>query len=268
VIPVLSPEGERMIARLAADRALLAFDYDGTLAPIVADRERAEMRPSTRALLRVAAVLFPCAVVSGRARADVAARVASAPLVAVVGNHGAEVDGAPAEPLLRARIEAWAVALRGALRHVPGVDVEAKGLSLAVHHRAAGAAPDDVARIAALAATLPGARVFGGDGVVNVTLADAPTKGSAVEALASRERAGTVLFVGDDVTDEDAFRSPAVTFGVRVGASRRSRAGWYLEDQLEIDALLRALVAARRRHAGVGEPIPRRTAPSEPGESP
>jgi trehalose 6-phosphate phosphatase len=268
VIAVFSSEGERMIARLAEDRALLAFDYDGTLAPIVADRERAEMRPSTRALLRVAAVHFPCAVISGRARADVAARVASAPLVAVVGNHGAEADGAPAEPLVRARIQAWAAALRGALRHVPGVDVEAKGLSVAVHHRAANAGPAEVQRIAALAATLPGARVFGGDGVVNVTPADAPTKGGALEALASRERAGSVLFVGDDVTDEDAFRSQAVTFAVRVGASRRSFARWFVEDQLQVDALLRAIVAARRRHAGVGEPMPQRSDRLEPGESP
>ncbi len=89
-IPVLSPAAAPAIAAAARARALLALDFDGTLAPIVADRREARMRDATRALLRAAAVLYPCAVVSGRARADVAARVADAPLLAVVGSHGAE----------------------------------------------------------------------------------------------------------------------------------------------------------------------------------
>ena len=87
--------------------------------------------------------------------------------------------------------------------------------------------------------------MFGGNGVVNVTPLDAPTKGGAIEALATRESSGTVLFVGDDVTDEDAFQSRAVTFAVRIGSSEHTSARWFLEDQLQIDALLRALVAAR-----------------------
>jgi trehalose 6-phosphate phosphatase len=62
---ILSRDHEGMLARLAGARALLAFDFDGTLAPIVADRHRAVMRQRTRSLLATAAKLYPCAVISG-----------------------------------------------------------------------------------------------------------------------------------------------------------------------------------------------------------
>ena len=75
MIPILSGEGDDILDQIAAARALLAFDYDGTLAPYTDERTAAGMRPETRTLLRTVALLYPCAVVSGRARADVAARV-------------------------------------------------------------------------------------------------------------------------------------------------------------------------------------------------
>lgn len=263
--PVLSRQGQEVIARLAADRALLAFDYDGTLAPIVADRERAEMRPATRELLRALASTFPCAVISGRERADLAARVAGLPLVAVVGNHGAEPEGARPLPGARARVEGWTAMLRAGLSHLPAVEVEAKGLSVAVHHRAASPSPAELARIRTLAGALPGARVFEGEAAVNVALAESPTKAGALEALARAQNTGTVLYVGDDVDDEDAFRSKAVTFGVRVGRSERSAARWFVESQPEVDDLLRAVAAARAPHARGEEGWRQLTALLEPG---
>jgi trehalose 6-phosphate phosphatase len=253
VIPVLSPEGDALIAEAAREPALLVFDFDGTLAPIVADPARAALRPVTHGLLRLAALLFPAAVVSGRDRSDVVHRVASAALVEVVGNHGAEGGTTPAAPTMRARVRAWSAALESALRGIPGVSVEPKSLSVAIHHRGAGLARDQVERIAALAGSLPGSRVFGGHDVVNVVPSDAPTKGDAVEDIARRHGRGTVLFLGDDVTDEDAFRSPVVTFPIRVGRSEHSAARWFVDDQLQVDALLRALVRARARQDGLGD---------------
>jgi trehalose-6-phosphatase len=90
-----------VVEDVARNRTLLAFDFDGTLAPIVNVREKAFLRDGTRALLRAASLLYPCAVISGRERSDVAFRVDRIPLLAIVGNHGAEPGFVPDEEAFR-----------------------------------------------------------------------------------------------------------------------------------------------------------------------
>jgi Trehalose-phosphatase len=75
---------------LANGRTLLCFDFDGTLAPIVTDRNGARMRPRTARLFRDACLVFPCAVISGRSRDDVAPRLGDVAVRYVVGDHGAD----------------------------------------------------------------------------------------------------------------------------------------------------------------------------------
>lgn len=249
--PLAAEAGARAVAALARGRALVALDYDGTLAPIVVDRERAAMRARTAALLAQVAARYPTAVVSGRARADVAARVDGLGVRWVIGNHGLE----PGPPARLRRFEAEAgqarVLLEAALSAEAGIDVEDKRYSLAVHYRRARDKGAARAAIAAAVAALPMAvrRVPGKD-VVNVVPAGAPDKGDAVQRLSATARADRVLYVGDDDTDEDVFAHPAGRLSVRIGRSRRSRARWYLRDQGEIDGLLAALVAARERAGG------------------
>jgi trehalose 6-phosphate phosphatase len=237
---------------LARERTLLAFDFDGTLAPIVADRTAAAMRPETRALLRATALLYPCAVISGRRRADVAARLTDAPLVAVVGCHGAEPGFGPIDVSLLRRVASWRGPLARALAGAE-VEIEDKVLGIALHYRRARSWPEAERRALAAAASLEGAVVFGGHAVVNVLPADAPTKGDALRALCARLGAGVAAYVGDDRTDEEAFRSEVVTLSVRVGGAADSCAAYSIEDQRHVDDLLRALVAARTRQDGLGD---------------
>jgi trehalose 6-phosphate phosphatase len=61
------------------------------------------------------------------------------------------------------------------------------------------------------------------------------------------------VYLGDDRSDEEAFRSGAVGISVRLGDSPDSAATWFIADQLEIDELLRRLIAARARQDGLGE---------------
>ncbi len=239
------------IEEAAHRRALLVFDFDGTLAPIVLDRAAAALRDSTRALLRKAALVYPTAVVSGRSRSDVAARVAHAPLVAVVGNHGGEPGHEGPDPRVRRRVEAWAAALARALADLGGVEVEDKGITLTVHYRRSRRPESARRRIVEAASALEGARVSGGHAVVNVCPAGMPRKGAAVEKLVARFAAPMAVYVGDDVTDEDAFESPAVAVSIRVGRSRDSSARYYLDEQADLDALLDALIAARESAAQV-----------------
>ncbi len=250
--PILAPDARPLLEDLARAAALLVFDFDGTLAPIVGDRDAARLRPETRGLLRALAVLYPCAILSGRGRADVAARVEGIPLVAIVGTHGAEPGFGPVDRALPERVARWRRALSAALEGEPGVDVEDKRFSLAIHYRNAPA-PAAARRTALRAASaLAGARSFGGRHVVNVVAAGAPDKASALLGLLRRTGARRALYAGDDLTDEDVF-SRVDCVGVRVGRTHRSRASHYVPGQLAIDELLRALLTARTRLDGVGE---------------
>lgn len=234
-----------MVARLASGRTLLAFDFDGTLAPIVSDRHLARMRPRTARLFFEACERYPCAVISGRSRSDILPRIAPARARHVVGNHGIERGGA-LSPVAKDVAESRAF-LHSSLAHLAGVEIEDKIHSLSVHYRRApceAAARDEI-----LGATnrLPmPMRVVGGKLVINLIPAGAPNKGDAVVALHAAEAAESTLYVGDDITDEDVFvRGEPGLVSVRVGASRESAAPYFLRTQKEIDALLRALIVRR-----------------------
>jgi trehalose 6-phosphate phosphatase len=230
-----------ILAAFAARRVLLAFDYDGTLAPIERRPEAAAMRPGTAELLTRVAALYPCAVISGRARSDVLAKLHGVPVRAVYGNHGMEPwRGLPAA---RRLVRAWRRQLAATLPQVPGVFVEDKGPSLAVHYRCAQRRPRVRRQILAAAGRLPEARIVLGKMVVNVVPAHAPDKGDAVLALCRRLRCNAAIFVGDDGTDEDAFalagRFPLL--GIRVGRRQASQAGYYVPSQPDINRLLERL---------------------------
>jgi trehalose 6-phosphate phosphatase len=250
VIPILSPAATDVLSRIALDRTLLAFDFDGTLAPIVADRDAANMRVSTRALFRTAALLYPCAVVSGRTRKDVAARVRDIPLVAVVGNHGAEPGFGPVDLAIAARVSRWRPVLGDLVAR--GVDVEDKRFSLALHYRSAASWPDAERAIDQAVRRLDGARVIRGQALVNVIPEEAPTKGDAMRALCDRLGARVAVYVGDDRTDEDAFETPVASLSIRVGDSASSAARYFVPGQEEVDDLLRALIATRTAQDGLG----------------
>jgi trehalose 6-phosphate phosphatase len=241
---------EAPLRALAARRLLVALDFDGTLAPIVRVPEDAAMRPSTAALLAEVARLYPCVVISGRARADVKKRLQGIPLRAVLGNHGME----PGRGLATARkaVATWRRQLGTLLPKVPGLIVEDKHASLAIHYRRASARAQRRQQILAAVDKLHDARVVEGKMVVNVLPKSAPDKGVALLLLCKRLRCEAALYVGDDVTDEDAFgladRFPVL--GVRVGRARRSQAATFLPSQADIDQLLTLLVRLRHDEPG------------------
>jgi trehalose 6-phosphate phosphatase len=248
----LSAAGNAVVDEIARTRTLLAFDFDGTLAPIVEDRTAAHMRDETRALLRATALLYPCAVISGRMRADVAARVSDIPLVAVIGSHGAEAGYGPLDRSLRERVASWCGELERAMRGAHGIEIEDKRFSIALHYRRARSPREAERRALTAASALEDAVVFGGHAVVNVLPKEAPTKGDAIRALCERLGARVAVYVGDDRTDEEAFRSEVVGISIRVGGAPDSSAAYQLDDQKQIDDLLRGLVAARARQDGLG----------------
>ena len=244
---ILARDQRATLRGFARSNVLLAFDYDGTLAPIVSQPDRAAMRLRTRRLLGRLARLYPCVVVSGRSRGDLRRRLRGIGILRAIGNHG--IEAARRQREFRALVRDWRVALSGKLDGLSGVMVEDKGLSLAIHYRRSRRKARSRDAVLRSASALRRARVFGGKEVVNVVPTRAPHKGTALEKERVRLGCETTLYVGDDETDEDVFslRTRKRLLGIRVGVKAGSAADYCLRDQTQIDSLLRALIGLREK---------------------
>lgn len=239
---LLTAEGRLALREHVRPGTLMAFDFDGTLAPIRADPHVVGLRLSTHCLLRDVAERFPCIVISGRAREDVRSRLANLPLREVLGNHGIE-------PWYASRIHVdciqhWRELLTAELGALRGVRIEDKVYSLSIHFRQAEDPQRSQHAIQIALAKLERARIVPGKKLFNVMPVHAAHKGIALTAALERFGCERALYVGDDHTDDDVFAScdPHRVFGVRVGFSRSSQAAYHLSSQGEIDSLLEAVL--------------------------
>ena len=211
-----------LAARRRAGRMLVALDFDGTLADIVADPAVAALHATVEPPLRRLAARpdTDVAIVSGRALEDVRARV-PIPELYLAGNHGLEIEGPGVSQVhreaasVRPQLVRCATELRRRLGEVPGVETEDKGLSLSVHYRRAVYPEEAGRRVRALLEELcggdPRLRLTAGKMVHEVRPAVDWDKGRATAFLQQALRAShgslvPTIFIGDDVTDEDAFR--------------------------------------------------------------
>lgn len=239
---IFSTEGQAALTQLLQQRALLAFDFDGTLAPIVTQPAQARLSQAVAARLAALATRLPVAVISGRSLADLRQRLGFTPTY-LVGNHGAEhADDAEATRAWHAALDPLRAHLQGQQQRLlaSGVGIEDKGLSLALHHRLAASEGAALAAIdAALEGRPPGIDVFAGKRVVNLVASGCPDKADAMLQLVARAKAETALFAGDDVNDEPVFaRAPAHWLTLRVGRDAASRARFYLDSPTEMAMLL------------------------------
>ncbi len=247
---LLLPRDVPVLARLldgGGHPPLLAFDYDGVLAPIIRDPAGASMARRTRALLQELAARFPVAVISGRSFAKLH-RVVGTVAPFLIGNHGYEyLHRTPVPPGVLPRVRQWEARMMASLEGVPGIHLEHKHSTFAIHYD-----PDLDAhageKVLRAARALRGTRFVLGKRLVNVLPAAFPTKGDAVRKLLRHLRCRRALFVGDDVTDEDVFALPRrLVMGVHVGPGP-SRAEWRLGRRHEVDELLATLLDLARRH--------------------
>lgn len=247
---ILADRNIEQLRALAASGALLAFDYDGTLAPLGHNPEASRMRPESAELLRSLAHAAPVAVITGRSVVDVTARLEGIPMLAVIGNHGAE----PSRFARRAsrEVAAWLPMLQALVASLPHVTIENKTISISVHYWHS-ADPDGVVRaIEELLPRLPHAvDIVHGIGLVNLIPRGAPDKGHAVRRLVRLHELPGAVFVGDELTDESAFRAVAVPggMGVRVGRWAATAATFHIPVQHDIDALLTEMLVGRTRPA-------------------
>jgi trehalose-phosphatase len=262
----LTAELRRAIVQLArTPRLLVACDYDGTLAPIVEVPEQARPLPESVSSLRSLAGLHETttAVISGRALRDLATLSRLPAEVHLVGSHGSEFDIGFVHELdaaakqLHSRLEDE---LEVITRGVPGVHLEVKPASIAVHTRRA--APDVTERINQAVRNGPctwdGVQVTEGKAVIELAVVQTD-KGRALDVLRHQVGATAAAFLGDDVTDEKAFaRLAGPDLGVKVGDGE-SLAEFRVPDAVSVATVLAFLLEERRNwlYGGQAPPIER-----------
>jgi len=210
-------EGKAGLAAILRDpaAALIATDFDGTLAPIVADPREARADPGAVGGLReLAGVVGTLAVITGRPAAEAVELGGFGGIsgLIVLGHYGWErwEEGAVTAPEPPPGVAAARERLPGVLADAgaaEGVRIEDKGSALAVHTRGAA---DPAGALAALREPLAGLAAEVGlvvePGRLVIELRPpGMDKGSALTALVAERKAGPVLFAGDDLGDLAAF---------------------------------------------------------------
>ena len=228
---------------------LCAFDFDGTLAPIVKDPHRACIPSAVLRRLITLSERTPVAIISGRSVADVSLRLDFLPEF-VVGNHG--IEGLPGWEENAGRLQAlclqWEHQLRQAMtgrtQFDGGIWIENKNYSLSVHYRMVRDRVQAEEQLLKLFEGLnPAPHVVAGKCVFNLLPAGAPDKGSALARLCELSRAPSAIYVGDDVTDEDVFRLRRPDWlTVRIERSGESEAEFHLHHRLDMVQLLDDLI--------------------------
>lgn len=238
----------------AVDRWLVVLDFDGTLAPIVERPEDAALAAGAREAVQALCDRTEVAVLTGRPLDDVRPRLADLP-VTVVGNHGTQArtgDGTVHDLLDTTRMGDVLDEVEGTVARLvdpaDGWEVERKPTSVAVHdRRVAGdlrdaVLPDVRKGMEGHVDREPGWKVLSGHHVTEF----APTgadKGTALAWLLDASDRARALVVGDDVTDEDAFRAlEGRGVGIAVQEAPQPTAARYaLRDPAEVRAFLGAL---------------------------
>lgn len=207
------------VASLLADPAssLIALDFDGTLAPIVARPEAARPAPGAiEVMAQLAGSIGQVAVISGRAADEVVelGGLAAVPGLRVLGHYGLQSwhdgvldspDPAPGVDLARSRLPELLMSAP------PGVYVEDKRHSVAVHTRPASLpqeALDELTPALWALAAEAGLEAVPGKYVMELR-PPGVDKGTALRGLIAETRARAVIYVGDDVGDLPAFRALA-----------------------------------------------------------
>lgn len=231
----------------ATAHLLVASDFDGTLAPIVSNPADARPLPhAADALLALAGLpSTSVALVSGRALATLRELSSMPHAVNLIGSHGAEFDSGFAHPIDRDLLERITASLTTIAASRPGVTVEPKPASVALHVRNASEADGaDALDAARTAAREWDAELTEGKAVLEFAVISTD-KGEAIDIVRDRDDATAVVYFGDDVTDEKAFRRMRDgDVAVKVGPGD-TLAGYRVESPEDVAAALEYLLAAR-----------------------
>jgi len=259
-VKYLFDEWEVLSKRFRSHYKFLFLDYDGTLTPIAAKPSQAVLSRRVRKVLERLSENPTCrlAIISGRALADIK-KIVGIDSIVYAGNHGLEIEGpdlkhrAFLHPRYQRIIQEVRDILKNSVAGVKGVILEDKGLSLALHYRLVN--PEKIPELLknlrhALSRYVSRneVKVRKGKMVIEVSPPVAWDKGKLVRWLIARwnlrvnARNTLAVYIGDDTTDEDAFRAisnSGVT--IFVGDPVDTMARYYLRGPGEVAGFLKRI---------------------------
>jgi trehalose 6-phosphate phosphatase len=258
-------EPDRVKHLIGNHHLCLFLDYDGTLAPIAQRPQDAVLPRETIELLKS---LSRCdrvevAIISGRALPDIK-KLVGLKNITYVGNHGMEIEGpninfkCPVPTGYKNDLKQVIAALQEAFAGINGVIIEDKGYSISLHYRLVE--PEIIPLVKenfekAVSAYVRKKRIVVHDGkmVLEVRPLSEWNKGKAVLWLLEKKHTSArnaellAIYIGDDVTDEDAFtalKNRGLT--IVVGQPEQSDAQYYLNDSAEVVEFLRQVLEMLR----------------------
>ena len=245
---------EEIQLKFSKNKPLIFLDFDGTLAPIVENHEDAGMDDETRKIVKQLSNKYSIAVVSGRGLSDVRDKVGLLDIY-YAGSHGFEIagpnnfekDNEEAKKMLPVfnQIEQK---LQQELNKIDGVRFERKKFTLAIHYRqiAEGKISEFHNIIENVVENYPGLHKGDGKKVVEIKPNIDWHKGKAVNFLRkelSEHENPFSIYLGDDTTDEDAFREMENGIGILVGEhGNDSYADYRIENIEGVKQFLSALL--------------------------
>lgn len=252
----LSPE-VGLIAKLHTFKVAVFLDYDGTLAPVMAQPEQAVLSESMRQTIARLSKVAMVAIVSGRDKSNIEELV-NLPNIYYVGNHGFDIEGLGNNPIHhevgRDRLltmEKCFRQLQSRLINIPGVVFEPKKLTVTIHYRFVS--EKDLALFFELTKETVGQysslKLTGGKKVVEIRPNVDWNKGKAMlwlaEKLSFSHPDCYLVYIGDDLSDEDAFRLlPSQGAGILVGNHEaHTYADYHLPDPSQVEVFLNALIS-------------------------
>jgi trehalose-phosphatase len=236
---------------------ILFLDYDGTLVPLAETPAKALITLNTKNLLKKLVGLSRCrlAIISGRSLMDVK-KMVGIDGITYVGNHGLEIEGlgikfkSPVSLSYKAILGHIKNELRDKLSSFNGAFVEDKGLTLSIHYRLVGGKQLLQAKKLFHETTFPYVTknkitITSGKKVFEIRPPVAWVKGRVILWLLNRwklslkDKKNVPFYIGDDITDEDAFEALAdAGITIFVGRPKKSYAQYYLKDTDEVKKFL------------------------------
>lgn len=254
-LPSILDHLQELRTQLKDKKTAVFLDYDGCLTPIVKDPARALLSEDMRQVLRSLANECLVAVVSGRDRADVAGLVQLDNLY-FAGSHGFDITGpggVKAEPAdakeTLPELDQAEKELQSRLQHVAGAMVERKRYAIAVHYRnvADKQVQEVITTVDKVLARHQALKKGLGKKIVELKPNLDWHKGKAVlwllDKLGLQEQEVLPLYIGDDITDEDAFAAlQEAGMGILVGEHEEKTAARYrLQDVAQVQTFLQEL---------------------------
>ncbi|MBU4602688.1 trehalose-phosphatase, partial [bacterium] len=200
------------------EKAVFFFDYDGTLTPIVERPDLAKISPEMKEIIRQLSLKYKLAIVSGRGRRNLQTLV-DIPGIFYAGDHGLDIIG-PDISMIHPKVKKFlpliqniSKSLDKSLSHIPGIIVEKKKMSVAIHYRQVS--KEDLPGLKLplkkiLKENRENIRLLKGKKVVEFLPNIEWNKGKAVlwilNTLGLDWSEHKIFYLGDDTTDEDAFR--------------------------------------------------------------